>query len=384
MINTSSIQFYCRDSKKGKNGLAPIEMSININQKRVFIQLPMKCEPSKFSSKRRAKEIDDYLSLMRVRVNQIMVAMAEHQEALTADRIKSYIRFGGYQSYTIERMFTDYLDILNGRVGVNLTQCVYRRYELLHEMFKDNFDTSVEINNLTQGICLRFRDILLQRYDNNTALGYLTKFKSFVRYAINEGRLKSNPIAYVKISKVSKPIDYLDENELNTLINTRLDNASLQNVLDIFLLECASGISYADIVLLEKDDYKVDDNGVYYVNKNRKKTGSEFITPILGFGVDILKRRDFNLNIISNQKMNAYLKVIGDIVGIDRKRHPKSLRTHIARHTFLSYMLNHKIRIEVCSKMAGHKDIRVTQQFYAELTKQSVLDEVASVAAVAR
>lgn len=90
--NTSKINFYARESKKDKDGLVHIEMSININQKRVFINLPMQVEPQRFNSKRRPKEYEDYIAQMRTRINQILNDMFTHGEPITAERIREYVR----------------------------------------------------------------------------------------------------------------------------------------------------------------------------------------------------------------------------------------------------------------------------------------------------
>lgn len=370
MRNTFNISFYARASKKDKDGLVHVEMSINVNQKRLFINLPFLVSPEKFNSKRRPKEYEDYLSLMRTRINEILVEMNSHQEPITSDRIRDYIRTGGYKSYTVDDMFKDYLAIIKKRVGKTMTKPVYRRYELIAEMY--NGDKTKELESMTQTDVENLRDLLLEKYDTNTAFGYLTKFKTFIRFAMNNGKLKSNPAAYVKIAKENKPIDYLNEKEIKILEDTELENKSLQTVLDLFMFEVNSGISYADIAQLNKEDIN-EINGMYYVKKKRQKTGTEFTSVILPYGVKILKKYDFELKVISNQKVNSYLKVIADIVGIK-----KNLHSHMARHTYLTTLLNKGVSMEVCSKAAGHSNIKITQQFYAHLEDNTVINEVAA------
>ena len=368
MRNTTNFKFYARESKKDKDGLVHIELSININQKRCFINLPYLVEPQKFNSKRRPKEYEDYISLMRTRINEILTEMAEHQEPITSSALREYIRTGGFKSYTVQDMFDDFLAIKKKTVGKSMTQCVYRRYELLAEMY--NGDKTKEINALTEQDVIAFRDFLIEKYDTNTAAGYLTKFKSFIKYAINTGKLKTNPSAYVKIQKEEKPIEYLTKDEIKKLEDADLDNKSLQSVLDLFLFEINSGISYADIMELTKDDIQEKD-GVYFVNKTRKKTGSEYVSVLLPKAVEILKKYDYQLKQISNQKMNAYLKVIGKLVGIS-----KNLRTHLARHTYLTTLYNKGVSIQIIARTAGHKDIKITQRFYARLENNTVIDSV--------
>lgn len=78
------------------------------------------------------------------------------------------------------------------------------------------------------------------------------------------------------------------------------------------------------------------------------------------------------LPVITNQKMNAYLKEIADLAKIK-----KNLTTHVARHTFASMSLCNNESIEVISKMLGHSDIKTTQ-IYAKMQDQAVYDCMAT------
>jgi site-specific recombinase XerD len=77
------------------------------------------------------------------------------------------------------------------------------------------------------------------------------------------------------------------------------------------------------------------------------------------------------LPVLSNQKMNAYLKEIADLSGIT-----KNLTTHLARHTFATTVtLNNGASIESVSRMLGHSDIKTTQ-IYAKITDTKVSQEM--------
>lgn len=88
----------------------------------------------------------------------------------------------------------------------------------------------------------------------------------------------------------------------------------------------------------------------------------------------ILEKYDYQLNVISNQKMNSYLHIIEKQIGFK-----KSLHSHLARHSYCTLLLNKGIRLEVVSKAAGHKSTKITQRFYAHLEDRTVIDEVAAV-----
>lgn len=370
MKNTSKIQFYARESKKDKNGLVHIEMSVNINQKRVFINLPMQVEPKKFNSKRQPKEYEDYIALMRTRVNEILVEMMAHKEPITAERIREYVRSGGFKSYTVDDMFNDYLFVLGKR---KLSNGVYRKYELVKELFLEENSGSNEATSITTHSISKFQAKLYGKYESSTAAGYMTKMKTFVKYAIDNGKLQVNPFSGIKITKEKKPIEYLTEKEMETLSKTDIENKSLQNVLDLFLFQASSGLSYADIVQLTKEDIQDDGNGHYYIHKKRVKTGTEYTAFILPQGIKVLEKYNYQLNVISNQKMNSYLHIIERQIGFK-----KSLHSHLARHTYCTLLLNRGIRMEVVSKSAGHKSTKITQQFYAHLEDKTVINEVAA------
>lgn len=372
--STYKVNFYARDSKKDKNGQVHIELSITVNQKRLFVNLPYLVEPSKFNSKRMPKEYADYISLMRTRINEIMVDMLSHQEPITAARIREYVKNGGYKSYTINDMFNDYLEVIKKRVGKEMSPTVYRKYELVKELYLEDNDGTKEVTDITTHTVEMFHSKLIQRYETSTTAGYMTKLKTFVRFAIDNGKLKVNPFNGVKINREQKPIDYLTEEEIETLINADIVNKSLRNVLDLFLFQCSSGLSYIDILNLEKNDVKDDGNGHYYINKKRIKTGVEYTAVILPFGVDILKKYDYNLNVISNQKFNVYLHIIEKAVGIN-----KSLHSHLARHSYLTYLLNKGIRLEVVSSAAGHSSTKITQKYYAKLKSETTVKEISQI-----
>ena len=88
---------------------------------------------------------------------------------------------------------------------------------------------------------------------------------------------------------------------------------------------------------------------------------------------DIILKYDYELPIISNQKMNAYLKEIADVCGIS-----KNLHSHLARKTYATLLLNRGVAIEAVSKTLGHSNIRITQECYAHLLNKTIIDEVLS------
>ena len=93
---TANVSFYCRESKKNRHGLAPIELSLIINKRRCYIQLPRKEHPDQFKAQvtgKKRTDLTDYLEGIRARLNQIATTFLMDGKALTADALKSYWKF---------------------------------------------------------------------------------------------------------------------------------------------------------------------------------------------------------------------------------------------------------------------------------------------------
>ena len=140
--NTANVSFYCRESKKNKDGLAPIELCLVINGKRNYVQLPRKENPTAFKRDldcKKDNDLKDYLRAVRNRLNEIETAFLHDGKALTAGALKSYFKTGGHVPYTVGDLFNDYIAILEKRVGVDLTPKTFRKYELTREKFYKHF-----------------------------------------------------------------------------------------------------------------------------------------------------------------------------------------------------------------------------------------------------
>lgn len=371
---TSSISFYCRKSKEDKKGLAPIEVSIIIGGKRIFCNLPRKEYPEAFSkatASKRSNEIKDYLEEIRTKFNSYQTDLLRNNIPITPTTIKDCFKNGGIKSYTIADMFNDFLSTQARRKDLSIGS--YKRYEYVRNLFYTQFDKDQEIETITCSAIDRFYIYLQSRYNTATSASHMTRLKTIITYAINDGRLKINPFKNVKVKHSHKKIEYLTEEELQRIINTKIDNKSLEDVRDAFILQASSGLAYIDLYNLRKEDIKIDESGNHYITKNRQKTGTEYTTVILKEGVDVLRKHDYHLHILSNQKYNAYLKAIADLSGID-----KVLTTHMARKTFCCRLLNKGVSINTVARCAGHSDIKITRSYYATLQENTVISEVTS------
>lgn len=360
MRTTSAISFYCRESKKDRNGYAPLECSVTICGERRFLNLPMKFKPQDFNKKRPSNEIVETMDLWRGKINSYMVELMKVGKPITSEILRRAIQEGGVivRPYTIGDLFDDYLAILRKRVGIDLRITVYRKYELTAIFALKYARRDDEIEKLTPHTIKTIEVALRARYDPSTVAGYLTRLKTFTRFAIDNGKLQINPFQNIRIVKPIKPIKALEEAEVKHLLTLSLE-PRLQRVLDLFLIQCGTGMAYSDLMDFEINDMKKEGDW-YYISKPRNKTGRVFTALVLPWAVPIIFHYGV-LGKISNQVYNRYLKEV------DGK-----LTSHMGRRTYASILANNNVSMEVVAAALGDNQ-QVTARYYAKILDKTVI-----------
>lgn len=153
----------------------------------------------------------------------------------------------------------------------------------------------------------------------------------------------------------SKPRRPLTEDELKQLRKLKL-TGKMETARDLFIFAAYTGLAYCDLVAFDFKTMAVKEGNLYYIDGSRIKTDAPFFTPILAPAMAILKEYKYKLPYLWNQKVNDYLHLIEEKMGLN-----KSLTFHVARHSFATIVLAHDVPIENVARMLGHRDIKITQ-----------------------
>ena len=214
-----------------------------------------------------------------------------------------------------------------------------------------------------------------------SAAKYIKHLKKIVNNCIANSWLPHNPFINFKSTAKAKERTYLTQVELDAIANKRFDMDRLRQVRDIFVFSCYTGLSYADVKKLKRSEIATGLDGEQWIFTSRQKTDTSSRIPLLPIVLKIISdyqddpQGDCNglvLPVLSNQKMNAYLKEIADVCGI-----AKYLTFHLARHTFATTVtLSNNVPIETVSKMLGHTNIKTTQH-YAKILDLKVSRDMA-------
>lgn len=203
---------------------------------------------------------------------------------------------------------------------------------------------------------------------------YHKYMKIYIGMARRRGLMKSDPYDTLHFKRgESEEGRLLGEEELEKLETSKMPSGAVARARDLFVFQAYTGLSYADLAEFDFSKVKEIDGKTVYGGK-RKKTGESFFFMLLPKALEILKKYNGKLPVISIEGYNKQLKKVAEDSGID-----KPISSHWARRTAATVFINHGMRVEVIAKILGHADIATTLKFYARLSEKAVICEMEGV-----
>lgn len=371
------LNFVCRESKKRKNGLSPIELSVTINGERSIITLDRYVKATAFNALTQKvkgdKDTNDYLDTIRKKCYGIENELTK-MDSLDIDTFIRTYKYGlTYKEDTLLKVYDKHNElyrgnVLSGKVDNTALYKYKKSRERVAEYIKTLDRTDVRLRDITPSFVEDYQNYCLTSLKPSTANKEMKMLKKVFAFAVKERYIDVSPFQ-IKLKEEKLEYHPLTVDEIDLLWNKEIDNERIGMVRDLFIFQCYTGLSYIDMATFTRDDIS---NGV--IVKRRKKTDVKSIIPVLPITKAILERYDYNLPIISNQKYNAYLKVLGDLCGTRQILH-----SHLARHTYATLLLNKGVDMVTVSKTMGHSNSKITERIYAEMRKDTVVDNILAV-----
>lgn len=388
MKSTFRILFYVRKDKLKNDGSYPI-----------FCRVTVDGEQSRFNTKAyihlenwdvnvgkavgksaEAQNVNSLLNEVSASLHRIYHEQQRKSQA-TAETIKNEFLGLNECKVMLLDLFDKCNDNIKEQIGKTKSKATYQKYCVTRrhvaEFMKYKYNISdINMKSIDYTFISDF-DIYLKTICNcghNTTMKFLEFFKRVVIYA---GIIVIDPFANYKLTK--KPVDrgYLTDEELNKIIKKKFASNRLEQVKDVFIFACFTGLVYIDVKNLNKDNIRKSFDGSIWIMTKRHKTDISVNVPLLKIPSMILEKYKGKLKkgqilpVLSNQKTNSYLKEIADICGIN-----KNLTFHLARHTFATTTTLAKgVPIETVSKMLGHTNISTTQ-IYARITNTKISEDM--------
>jgi site-specific recombinase XerD len=333
------------------------------------------------------KSLNAYLSILQGKLHQYHNQLLATGETITAETLKNKVSGKSERARSLVKIFQDHNNQVAALLHDEFAPGTLERYKtsLKHtiDFLKWKFRISdIDIRRIDHAFITEYEFYLrsVRKCNNNTAVKYIKNFGKIIRICIANGWLDKSPFVNYKSKVKEVERAFLVEEEIQRLTDKEFATERLNQVKDIFLFSCFTGLAYIDVKKLTKNNITIGIDGEKWIYTNRQKTDTRSNIPLLPMAEEIIAKYKEHpqclnegklLPVLSNQKMNAYLKEMADLCGIN-----KELTFHIARHTFATTVtLTNGVPIESVSKMLGHKNLRTTQH-YAKILDRKVSDDM--------
>lgn len=390
-----SILFYAKRAKANAQGLVPIYTRITINGKRIELSSNRFVEISKWSTEagkmkgnsEEARSINSHLDMLKIQIIDMQMELVHKKIPVTTETLKSKILGVNVRERMLIPIYQDHNNKIEDLIGSGYAYGTLERFKIslkhIQEFLLWKYNISdISINKIDFAFVTEFEFYLrsIKKCSNNTAVKYVRNFRKIIKICLDNDWLEKNPCSRYEGKMKEVERDFLTEEELEKIYKKRFSSERLQLVKDIFIFSCYTGLAYVDVKGLKKDHVGIGIDSEKWIFKNRQKTDTKSKIPLLPIAEEIIQKyanhpkcinEDAILPILSNQKMNGYLKEIGDLCDI-----AKEITFHMARHTFAtSVTLTNGVPIETVSKMLGHKNIQTTQH-YAKILDKKISEDM--------
>lgn len=434
-----SLRFHLRKDRVNKKGEAPIEIFYSIAGARQYVKSGLYVKPHNWDSdnyrgiyldKKTAKklyhEIDwkEFLTNVEIEdlnheLNKIEAAFIEIEKSFKNDTITSVMVIEKYKQGNLPKLekpnsnikenvfdFIDNYIRLHENTRAKGSMQVYKSLRTHLENFEATRAQKITFKEIDYNFFAEFRNFLLvgdhvryykkknsnefgkpmpYKLNDTTIAKQLSTLKTFLGYAKNQGIDMEEKYKSFSIKRHNLDITALTKDELQQIIDVDLsDRPNLDRIRDIFVFGCMTGLRVSDLTQLRRAHIKGN-----IIDLTVKKTKSKAGIPLAQKALEILEKYSDDekpLPIISSQKINKYIKVVGKLAGINTPEEkityygskqvseikPKYefLTIHVARKTFASVAINKGMSTSIVKAIGGWKTEKAFAR-YVEVTQDA-------------
>ena len=389
MKSTYRILFFIRKTRLNKDGLVAVSIRITIDGEYIEFNPKLFVNPEIWNpigraegKTKEAREINQAVDKVRTDLKNLYDTIYDRDGYVTPEKLRNSYLGVDIQQNTLLSMYDKLVEQKRCLVGNTITYTTLEKYlatqrrmseYILYQYNKKDiplkevnyqFVNNYEIYLKSQSGC-----------GHNSSVKHLRYLKKILTDALKNRYITTDPFDNYRLGYKAVDKEYLLESEVKKLLSKKFTVKRLEEVRDIFVFQCFTGIAYIDVANLTIDNIIEGENGEKWIRLYRQKSSVQANVPLLEIPQIILEKYNGKndeklLPMHTNQKMNSYLKEIADLCGIKKR-----LTTHCGRHTYATIMLTKGVSIESVSKMLGHTNITTTQ-IYAKVLNQKIANEV--------
>ena len=385
MFSTSIIYDRKKQAEGDKEGT--LEVRITVDRKSYYINTGVRVMRKHWAGavvkRPDADALNNRLGIIVRRVNEKVNEFIDAQRPIDIEAIRTYIYTGS--SANVDK---------NGLIVwiekeipmLNVSDGTRKHYWLLLDRLKVYGKlktwTDLTVENIYEWDAWLHQMVNVNSMDDQGTLSdgtvhnYHKHLKAMLNRAVTFGIIQSSPYARLVgkfRSGEDESVEYLTEDEMQLILDTHpVPGTQMETVRDLFVIQMFTGLAYSDVQALDMRNYHKEGDA-WVSNGKRIKSGVPFVSQLLPPVVEVLERHGWQVPQIPNQKYNAQLKTFGNVIGI------AGLHSHLARHTFATYMLSNDVKLQNVMRMMGHKKIQQTLR-YAKVIAKDVQDDYGMIA----
>jgi site-specific recombinase XerD len=337
------VLFFIKTARAQDDGSVPIYFRVTIDYKRLEMSTKRSIDPDKWNAVSQQAEgksedirsLNAHLKLLEKQIYDAQQQLVLEGEAVTIQTLKNKLTGKKDTFRSLVAIFTDHNSQFAALVNKEYAPGTLLRYQTSLKHTKDFLKwkyqvTDIDIEAINHEFITSYEFYLRseRKCNNNSAVKYIKNFKKIIRICLANGWLNKDPFINYK-PKVKEVIrEFLTEDELNTLIAKQFSAERINQVKDIFIFSCFTGLAYADTKKLKPSEISIVIDGEKWIFTSRQKTDTVSRIPLLPQALQIIEKykndpkcnnTGYLLPVSCNQKMNAYLKEIADVCGIHKQ-----------------------------------------------------------------
>jgi len=391
-MSNVKFNYFLKNNPNNKREL-PIVMTIIMSGERTQMFTGLWTVKSKWNQKYSkvigtdpdSKSINDTLLSFISRGRRVVNELVVSGKPFNPNTVKDKLKNGFSKNLKTIESYNLFLKRMEKKIPTKYTRSTYVKYlntKLRVEEFMKHYTkrNDIFLYELDSEFMENFDLWLRDKYKvaHNTVYKTYQRFTRFIRLEVSNGNLDRYPFSNYSIKMIQKQGHYLSFEDIEKLENLNVDLPRLYHVKHLFLFSVYTGLAYADMNKLSKNDLYTDDEGMMWIKTTRQKSKSRVSIPLISNALkslNILTNGDFQIQkgkllpMKSNVRLNYEIK---QICSMSRIKDYEKVTWHSARRSTSSIMMKAGIPLQILQKVLSHKSLSTSLMYYTHVEDSHV------------
>lgn len=391
-MSNVKFNYFLKNNPNNKREL-PIVMTIIMSGERTQMFTGLWTVKSKWNQKYSkvigtdpdSKSINDTLLSLISRGRRVVNELVVSGKPFNPNTVKDKLKNGFSKNLKTIESYNLFLKRMEKKIPTKYTRSTYVKYlntKLRVEEFIKHYTkrNDIFLYELDSEFMENFDLWLRDKYKvaHNTVYKTYQRFTRFIRLEVSNGNLDRYPFSNYSIKMIQKQGHYLSFEDIEKLENLNVDLPRLYHVKHLFLFSVYTGLAYADMNKLSKNDLYTDDEGMMWIKTTRQKSKSRVSIPLISNALkslNILTNGDFQIQkgkllpMKSNVRLNYEIK---QICSMSRIKDYEKVTWHSARRSTSSIMMKAGIPLQILQKVLSHKSLSTSLMYYTHVEDSHV------------